>query len=72
MDIEHKGMRSFSRRVHMKKMTTGSLAVMLALGSGGSLLAHHSLTNYDTTKPIRVIGTIVEFRNQPAQFYLCE
>ena len=46
----------------MKKMTTGWLAVFVALVSAGSLLAHHSLTNYDTTKAIRVKGTIVQFQ----------
>jgi uncharacterized protein DUF6152 len=46
---------------HMTKMTTGCLAVMLALISAGSLLAHHSLANYDTTKAVRVKGTIVQF-----------
>ena len=37
------------------------IAVVVALVSAGSLLAHHSLTNYDTTKPVRLKGTIVEF-----------
>ena len=46
----------------MKKMTTGWLAVLVALVSAGSLLAHHSLTNYDTTKAVRVKGTIVQFQ----------
>jgi hypothetical protein len=45
----------------MKNMTTGWLAVLVALVSAGSLLAHHSLTNYDTTKAVRVKGTIVQF-----------
>lgn len=45
----------------MKKMTTGWLAVLAALVSGGSLLAHHSLANYDTTTAVRVKGTIVQF-----------
>jgi len=45
----------------MKKKTAVSLAVVLALISAGSLLAHHSLVNYDTTKAVRVKGTIVEF-----------
>jgi Family of unknown function (DUF6152) len=40
-------------------MTTGWLAVLLALVSAGSLLAHHSLGNYDTTKAVRVQGTVV-------------
>ena len=45
----------------MKKLTTGCLAVFVALVSAGSLHAHHSLTNYDTTKAVRVKGTIVQF-----------
>jgi len=45
----------------MKKMTKGSLAIMVALVSAGSLLAHHSLAKYDITKAVRVKGTIVQF-----------
>jgi hypothetical protein len=44
----------------MKKTMTGWL-VMLVVMSGGSLLAHHSLANHDTTKAVRVKGTIVQF-----------
>ena len=46
----------------MKKIATGWLAVLVALGSAGSLLAHHSLGNYDTTKAVRVKGTIFQFQ----------
>ena len=42
----------------MKKMMT---VVLVALVPAGSLLAHHSLTNYDTTKAVRVKGTVVAF-----------
>lgn len=45
----------------MRKMMTGWLAISVALVSAGSLVAHHSLANYDTTKAVRVKGTIVEF-----------
>ena len=45
----------------MKKITIGSLAILLAFVSAGSLLAHHALINYDTTKAVRVKGTIVQF-----------
>jgi hypothetical protein len=45
----------------MNKMTTGWLAVLLTLVSAGSLIAHHALGNYDTTKAVRVKGTIVQF-----------
>jgi hypothetical protein len=46
----------------MKMMTTGWLAILGTLVSAGSLLAHHSLTNYDTTKAVRVKGTIFQFQ----------
>ena len=42
----------------MKKMMT---VVLVALVPAGSLLAHHSLGNFDTTKAVRVKGTVVEF-----------
>jgi len=44
----------------MKMMTTW-LAVVVALVPAGSVLAHHSLANFDTTKAVRVKGTIVRF-----------
>lgn len=43
----------------MKRMARVWLTVLVALASAGSLLAHHALTNYDTTKAVRVKGTIV-------------
>jgi len=45
----------------MKRMTAGSIALMVTLVSASSLLAHHSLGNFDTTKAVRVKGTIVQF-----------
>ena len=39
----------------------GWLAVLMTLASAGSLAAHHSLANYDTTKAVHVKGTVVEF-----------
>jgi hypothetical protein len=33
----------------------------VALVSAGSLLSHHALTNFDTTKPVRVKGTVFQF-----------
>jgi Family of unknown function (DUF6152) len=45
----------------MKRMTIGSLSVLFALISAGSLLGHHALTNYDTTTAVRVKGTVVQF-----------
>jgi DNA/RNA endonuclease YhcR with UshA esterase domain len=46
----------------LKKTLTGWLAVFVALVAlvpAGSVLAHHSLANYDTTKAVRVKGTIL-------------
>lgn len=45
----------------MKKLLVACLAV-LPLLSAGSLMAHHSLANFDTTTAVRVKGTIVEIR----------
>jgi len=57
----------------MKKMTTGCLAALVTLLSAGSLLAHHSLANYDTTKAVRVKGTIVQFNQMnPHSFIYLE
>jgi hypothetical protein len=39
----------------MKKMMT---VVLMAIIPAGSLLAHHSLGNFDTTKAVRVKGTL--------------
>jgi hypothetical protein len=36
-------------------------ALLVTLVTAGSLLAHHSLGNYDTTKAVRVKGTVSEF-----------
>ena len=45
----------------MNKMKTGLSAVLVTLVSAGSLLAHDSLGNYDTTKAVHVKGTVVQF-----------
>lgn len=53
----------------MTQMMTARLAVLAAFASTGSLFAHHSLANYDTTTAVRVKGTIVEFhRINPHSF----
>jgi hypothetical protein len=36
-------------------------AAALVLASAGSLVAHHSLSQFDTTRAVRVKGTIVRF-----------
>ena len=43
----------------MRKITAVWLAVLITIASAGSLLAHHSLANYDTTKAVRVKGKVV-------------
>ena len=57
----------------MKKIRTGWLAVLIGLVSAGSAPAHHSLANHETTKPIRVKGTIVQFNQiNPHSFLYLE
>jgi hypothetical protein len=54
----------------MNKLMTLSLAILVVCASAGSLLAHHSLANFDTTTPVRVKGTIVEFRRINPHSYI--
>jgi hypothetical protein len=57
----------------MKKKLRGWLAGLVVLTSGGSLLAHHSLANFDTTQAVRVKGTIVQFHQiNPHSFIYLE
>lgn len=44
----------------MHRLMAMGMAV-LAVVSAGSLTAHHSLANHDTTTPVRVKGTVVAF-----------
>ena len=44
-----------------KMMKTVSTGTLLMLAAAGSLLAHHSLAQYDTTTAVRVRGTVVVF-----------
>ena len=56
----------------MTKIIVGCLAA-LPLLSAGSLLAHHSIANHDTTTPVRVKGTIVQIhRINPHSFVFLE
>jgi hypothetical protein len=48
------------RSLQMKKWLRAWTAVLVVV-SAGSLLAHHSLANFDTTRAVRVKGTIVTF-----------
>jgi hypothetical protein len=57
------------RRLRMKKLITLSLAILVC-ASPGSLLAHHSLANFDTARAVRVKGTIVEFRRINPHSYI--
>src|SRR5262245_35690295 len=60
-------------RFQMKKITTAWRAVLVALVSASSLLAHHALTNFDTTKAVRVKGTIVQFHQiNPHSFIILD
>jgi hypothetical protein len=36
------------------------LALLVTLVPAGSVLAHHSLANFETTTPVRVTGTVVQ------------
>ena len=58
----------------MKRMTMGWITVLVALVSASSLMAHHSLVaNFDTTKAVRVKGTIVQFNQiNPHSFIFLE
>ena len=47
--------------ISMKPLMTVWLAVLVVLMSTGVGLAHHSLANHDSTKAVRVKGTIVQF-----------
>ena len=47
--------------IGMKSLMAVWLAVLVVLISAGSGLAHHSLANHETTKAVRVKGTIVQF-----------
>ena len=52
----------------MKRMMA-VCAMVQTLASAGSLTAHHSLANHDTTMPVRVKGTVVEIhRINPHSF----
>jgi hypothetical protein len=54
-------------------MRRTSLSTALALVTMGSLFAHHALTNYDTTKAVRVKGTVTQFHQiNPHSFIFLE
>jgi hypothetical protein len=45
----------------MRRSLAVSLALLVALISTGSVLAHHSLAHFNTTKAVRAKGTVVRF-----------
>ena len=57
----------------MKQRMTGWLTALVLLVSAGSVMAHHSLANHDTTTPVRVKGTVVQVqRINPHSFIFLE
>src|SRR4030095_6172828 len=73
MGITSKGTDNTCRRFDMKKLTTGWLAVLVMIVSASSVLAPHSLGNFDTTKAVRVKGTIVQINQiNPHSFIYLE
>jgi len=59
--------------VDMKQMMTSWLTVLMALASTAPVLAHHSLANHDTSKAVRVKGTVVQVNLiSPHSFFYLE
>jgi hypothetical protein len=57
----------------MKQMKAGWLAAFVLLLSAGSVMAHHSLANHDTTTAVRVKGTVLQVhRINPHSFIFLE
>jgi DNA/RNA endonuclease YhcR with UshA esterase domain len=54
----------------MKKMVAAWFAVFLAFASTVTVLAHHSLANFDTTTAVRVKGTIFQFQSINPHTYI--
>src|SRR5262245_18037187 len=56
-----------------KRVTTSMLAVLVLWATTGTLVAHHSLASFDTTKAVRVRGTMVQFhRTNPNSYILLD
>lgn len=53
-----------------ERPTTLMLAVLVLCASTATLLAHHSLANFDRTKAVRVKGTIVQFQRINPHSYI--
>ena len=58
----------------MNRMMTGWFAALVVLASAASVLAHHSLVAFDTSKAVRVKGTVFQVRqmNPHSFIYLDE
>jgi hypothetical protein len=57
----------------MNTRTAAWLAILVALVPAGSVLAHHSLVNFDTTTAVRVKGTVVRIHQiNPHSFIYLE
>ena len=57
----------------MTRTMTGWFALLATLVPAGSVLAHHSLASFDTTKAVRVKGTILRFHEiNPHSFIYLE
>jgi hypothetical protein len=46
----------------MRKRLAIAIAAIVVVASAGSVIAHHSLARYDTTKPVKVKGVVVLFQ----------
>jgi len=61
--------RDFRRHMRMQKRIITRWAVLFVLASASSLVAHHSLTQFDTTTGVTLKGTVVRFeRVNPHSF----
>jgi hypothetical protein len=61
------------QEVQMLKMLAMYTVAVVVASAAGSLAAHHSLANHDTTTPVRVKGKVVRFHAiNPHSFIILE